>query len=252
MGEQSNAPGGVGTGEVGRRVDEIHAMLKELRATQHAIRRKTRTGLVLVLLVAGGFAVAGYMAVRDNFAPDKVQAAAEARMQLLIPKLEPALTATLKEVTPYYMTMGRDRFQKLGPKLDAAVQAEADKLGKDLEKQMNMQLDGFIAKLSSRAAAQLTANFPGVVADGGARAIAKISQLLLDQGNLFHEKTMAVYLEKVNQVNSALARFPVADVRQKDLDSLNRQLLHDLLMLADQEMTGGGNVPLVVDTGAGK
>lgn len=191
----------------------------------------------MILIVVFGFVIAGYFRLRDNFAQEKLQAAVAMRMQLLMPQLEPPLTATLREVAPYYMDMGRDRLQKIAPKLDGRVQQEADKLGKDLEQQMGAQLDVFFAKLNKSASAELTESFPALTADGGARASAKLNELLASEAGSLETQGKTLYEAKARQVRESLAKFPVADVKQADLDTLNRQLLHDLLMLADYEMT---------------
>ena len=39
------------------------------------------------------------------------------------------------------------------------------------------------------------------------------------------------------RIRQSLKRFPLPDVRQSDTDELQRQVLHNLLMFADYELT---------------
>jgi hypothetical protein len=159
-------------------------------------------------------------------------------MKLLAPQLEAPLSATLRDVVPFYVEMGRNRFEDFGPKLDARVKQQADGLGADLERKLGAQLDAFFERLGSNVSAQMTQAFPAMTADGGAHATAKIQQVMTDQEARLRENAQTLYQAEARRIGEALQRFPASDVSQVDLDTLHRQLLHELLMFADYEMTG--------------
>lgn len=220
-----------------RTVDEITEMVRELRLTQSAIRRRVTTGTILIVLVMLGFGAATYYKLCDNFAQDKVQEAARIRMQLLVPQLEAPITATLRDVVPFYVEMGRDRFARLSPKLDLRVKEQADKLGTELEQKLGAQLDTFFSHLGNNIAPQLTEKFPALAGDNGTKAAARMKQILTDEEAKLRTNADALYAAESKRIGDALGQFPVPDVKQTDIETLNRQLLHELLMLADYEMT---------------
>ena len=221
-----------------RTVDEISEMVRELRLEQSAIRRRVTIGTILILVIMLAFGAAAYYKIRANFAQDKVQEAAAIRMQLLLPQLEAPLAATLRDVVPFYVEMGRDRFGQLSPKLDLRVKEQADKLGTELEQKLGAQLDTFFTRLGNNIAPQLTEKFPALTGDNGVKATARMKQILTDEEAKLRTNTDALYATEFKRISDALAKFAVPDVKQTDIDTLNRQLLHELLMLADYEMTG--------------
>lgn len=254
MASDTDTPRGSGgtPAELQRTVDEISEMLRELRVAQKAVRRRVTVGTIVLILVLLGFGLATYNRLCDNFAQEKIQAAAASRMQLLMPQLEQPITATLRDVVPFYVEMGRDRFAKISPKLDLRIKEQADKLGGELEQKLNAQLDAFFARLGNNMAPQIAEKFPALAGDGGIKAVARMKQILVDEEANLRTNADALYKTETTRLNDALAKFPVPDVKQTDIETLNRQLLHELLMFADYEMTAPGKAVATLSPAAAR
>lgn len=235
----SQRPSGA-SADMQRNVDDITRMLGELRLAQNTIRRRIGLGTLLILVILLGFGAASYYKLRANFTADKIQQATAMRVSLLVPQLQIPINATLRDVLPFYVEMGRERFQRLAPKLDASVRDQANRLGAELERKMNAQLDACFGRLNVNLAGQLAEKFPALVGDGGAKAATRLHQVMTDEEAKLLSSTQALYNTESQRVADALARFPKPDVTQTDLDTLHRQLLHELLMFADNEMTSSG------------
>ncbi len=225
-----------GDAEVQRTVSEIRTMVREIQAAQRSLRTRSILATIVLLLMVIGFGSAIYAQLKAEFAAEKLQAAASSRMQLLIPELREPINQTLSRVVPHYVELGRQRFSAVGPKLDERTRAEADLLGRALEKKLNAQLDAFFFRLKTHANLELQKSFPALSGPEGDKVINKVAQVLVDENQKLHARSETLYQAESKRIGDALGKFPVPDVKSTDLDTLNRRLLHNLLMYADYEM----------------
>jgi hypothetical protein len=221
-----------------RTVEEIRRMLDQVRQSHRAMRRRMTGGTILLLIFIIGFATLSYFKLKENFSREKVQEAAAIRARLLVPQLEPTIRTTLNEVAPFYLQMGQQRLQALSPRLEASVKQQADRLGQDLEAKMNAQLQDFFNHIANHASVQLRTDFPGLAADDGARVASQLKTILDARSDKVLTSMRQFYAEENKRIAAALARFPVPDVTGTDLETLQKWLLHDVLMMADHELTG--------------
>ena len=226
-----------------RTVEEIGRMVHELRAAQHVIRSRMLAGTLAIVILLLAFGTAAYFKVRDNVAPPKLQAAIATRIKTLVPQLQDPLSLTLHDVVPYYMEMGRTRLQVVSPRLQLQIKGQAENITRDLEQKLSAQIDVYFQGISNRAAAQLTKEFPTVAADGGHRAVNRLQQAMNTEGDNLRKHLQELYDAQSQRIGQSLQQFPVPDVKQTSADTLQRQLLHHLLMLADYELTSEPPAP---------
>jgi hypothetical protein len=226
--------------ELQRSVEQMTNLVHELRETEKTARRRALLGTLLLIVVILAFALVTYNKVRDNFAREKLQQAAAQRAQQLLPQIQPQVQLMMGELLPYYTEMGQQRLKTLSPKLDARVRDQANQLGHELEQKINAQVEASFGRITSVAMAKLAAEFPAVSKDGGARATERLKAAMAEETSKLSAHTRDLYKVQADRIGASLSRFPVPDVSKADMDSLQRQLLHELLMFADYELTAGG------------
>lgn len=225
-----------------RAVDDMTRLVQELREAEKTARRRAFLGTLLLIVLILAFALLTYNKVRDNFAQDKLQRAATEHARLLMPQLQPHVQAMMNDVAPYYSEMGQQRLKALSPKLDARVRQQADQLGAEMEKKINAQVEASFGRIMNVVMAKLMQDFPAITQDGGTRATERLKAAMNAETGKLAEHTRSMYKVQSDRIATSLARFPVPDVRKTEMDVLQRQLLHDLLMFADYELTAGGNL----------
>lgn len=234
----------VAASELERTVEEIRRMLDRVRHNQRALRWRMTLGTIVILILVIGFSSLGYFKLKENFARDKVQEAAATRVRLLLPQLEPVIRTTLSDVAPYYAEVGQQRLQRLSPLLSARVTHQTDQLAQELETQMNGQLQDFFNRISNHATVQLQKDFPGVTADDGNRIGDHLRTVLVARNDKLLAAMNQFYKEENRRIGDSIARFSVPDVKTAEMEALQKRLLHDVLMLADHEMTGAGTAQM--------
>lgn len=218
-------------------------MLIEVQRRQSTLRARMTLGTLLIVIIILSFGGLTWLKLKENFAQEKIQEAAAMRAKLLLPQLEPPLRATMNDVVPFYIEVGRERLKTLSPKLEAKVKVQADKLGQELEEKMNVQLQDFFNRLSNRASVELFKDFPGVAADNGARTGEYLKRVMVGRNDKLRDSVQQLYTEESKRIGQSMSKFPVPNVGNTDLETLQKKLLHELLMLADYEMTENGQQP---------
>jgi hypothetical protein len=212
-------------------------IVQELRRTQSIIRLRTILGTLLLIVMMVAFGLMTFQMMRENLSQEKLQQATADRVKMLIPQLDAPIRATLNNVVPYYMEMGRERLRTLGPKMDARIKDQTDKLGTELERRINAQVEASFGRIMNRTMVELSKEFPAVAQDGGVRATERLKQAMAGETGRLVEHGRTLYDTQSARIRQSLKRFPLPDVRQNDTDALQRQLLHNLLMFADYELT---------------
>jgi hypothetical protein len=235
--ERGTAAANAAPADLQRSVEQMTQLVAELREAEKTVRRRSILVTLLLVSVIMLFGVMTYNKVRDNFTQEKMQRAATERAKLLLPQLQPHIQATVNEVIPYYRDMGKDRLRTFGPKLDARVKDQADRLGQELEMKINAQVEASFGRIMNTAMVQLAKDFPAIAQDGGARATERLKAAMTEETGKLAQHTRNLYQTQSQRIAGTLSNFPVPDVCKTDMDILQRQLLHELLMLADYELT---------------
>jgi hypothetical protein len=144
--------------------------------------------------------------------------------------------ASLHDVLPFYLKMGRERFAAVSPKLQSRLKEEADKLAPQLQERLGAQVDQSFKEMADHATTQLTQEFPAIAGDGGRHAVERLQQAMVGEGQKLHEHLMTLCDVQTKRISQVINEFPLPDVTKTDSDALQRVLLHNLIMLADYEV----------------
>ena len=174
-------------------VDEMTRLVQELRRTQSIIRLRTILGTLLLIVVMVAFGLMTYQKMRENLAQEKLQQATADRVKLLIPQLEAPIRATLNNVVPFYMEMGRERLRAMGPKMDARIKDQSDRLGAELERRINAQVEASFGRIMNRTMVELSREFPVVAQDGGVRSTERLKQAMAGETGRLVEHGRTLY-----------------------------------------------------------
>ncbi len=193
-----------------RTTDEITRMVRELRSTQVASRTMSMLGIIVLLAIMLSWGWFTYAKMRENFTQEKLQEAAVARAKIMLPQMQDQLRATLHDVLPFYLKMGRERLSAVRPKLESSLKVETDKLGAAIRTSMNQQIDQRFEKIATRASDQLATQFPALAGDAGRHAADRLKQDMVDRGGKLRDRINTMATEELTKVQGVLDKFPCA------------------------------------------
>jgi hypothetical protein len=239
-GKQPDGPDPASTARLEQAVDDIAGKLRQLQAGQRAMRLEMIITSLVALALLLGFSARTYLSVRENLRQDKVEQALQARVQEMLPDLRDRAVRSVVAAAPTYRDLAIRRFDAIRPELADRFVREAQKLPQDLERQITKDLELSFNRVSGRLEADLRKEFPKLRPEHLKSIGDHIQGELLVQGDDLSKYARGICEQEFARINGVLAKFEVPDVRAADKQELERQFLHDLLMLADYEFITPG------------
>ncbi len=225
---------------LGHAVDDIAGKLRDLQAAQRAMRLEMIATSILLVALLVGFTARTYLSVRENLRQDRVEQALQAQVQQMLPDLRDRAVRSVVAAAPTYRDLAIKRFETIRPELTDRFVREAEKLPQDLERQITKDIEGSFNRVSVRLDADLRKEFPKLRPEHVKSIGDHLKAELLTQGDDLSKYVKGLCDAEFAKVSAVLGKFEVPDVRAVDKQDLERQFLHDLLMLADYEFVSPG------------
>jgi hypothetical protein len=226
--------GGAGGRDLELVIAGLERRLDEMTAAQRATRWLLLGGSLALLGTLTWFGLALSKTLRERLSPDKLQAAMLTKVDQVLPPLSEKLVDSAGEVAPVYGELAMKRFEKVRPQLETMVIDESGQFAERVRSTLMKESEAGMKRVTDRVATDLKRQLPAL-SETKLDAIEKrLRDSLLVAGGEVVEQVEKKFAGERTRIEGLLARLPVDEVAKESEEKLQRNFIHQLLMLIDQ------------------
>jgi hypothetical protein len=226
--------GGAGGRDLEAVIAGLERRLDEMAAAQRATRWLLLGGSLALLGMLTWFGLALSKTLRERLSPDKLQAAMLAKVDQVLPPLSEKLVDSAAKVAPVYGELAVKRFEKVRPQLETMVIDESGQFAERVRSTLVKESEAGMQRVTERMATDLKRQLPAL-SETKLDAIEKrLRDSLLVAGGEVVEQVEKKFATERKRIDELLSRLPVDEVAKEPEEKLQRNFIHQLLMLIDQ------------------
>jgi hypothetical protein len=180
------------------------------------------------------FGLSLFKTLKERLSPEKLQAAMLAKVDQVLPPLSQKLVDSATAVAPIYGDLAVKRLEKVRPQLETMVIDESGKFADRVRTTLVKESEAGMQRVTDRMATDLKRQLPNV-SESKLDAIEKrLRDSLLVAGGDVVDQVEKKFGTERKRIEELLGRLPVDEVAKESEDKLQRNFIHQLLMLIDQ------------------
>jgi len=231
-----------GTGDRGRAggrdleavIAGLERRLDEMAAAQRATRWLLLGGSLALLGILSWFGLSLYKTLQERLSPDKLQAAMLTKVDQVLPPLSEKLVDSAAEVAPIYGELAMKRFEKVRPQFETMVIDESGRFAERVRTTLLKESEAGMQRVTERMATDLKRQLPNVSEAKLDTIEKRMRESLLVAGGDVVEQVEKKFVGERKRIEALLAKLPVDEVAKESEEKLQRNFIHQLLMLIDQ------------------
>jgi hypothetical protein len=239
-------------GTMERQVDQLQLEIAQLRSLQASGRWWLFWTTTLTVLLVVAFTLATYLKIRQNFNPDAVRQAVNARGTDVLPLATQMLMQTGRDAMPAYQAAMVAALQKRGPVMADTAYKRLQQVPEEDGKLMQDKLQAAFAGAMGQIQPQIKAAYPNLADDKRQAMIADFASKQIDaQNKSVASQINKLYTNDLIQLQTVLDKFQLpdeSDPAATDQAGLERQFMHTMVALLDQQVDAAYATP-VADAG---
>lgn len=226
--------GGAGGRDLEAVIAGLERRLDEMTAAQRATRWLLLGGSLALLGALTWFGLALSKTLRERLSPDKLQTAMLAKVDQVLPPLGEKLVDSAAAVAPIYGDLAMRRLEKVRPQLEQMAIDESGQFAERIRTTLVKESEAGMRRVTDRVAADVKRQLPSV-SEAKLDAIEKRlrDSLLVAGGDVVEQVEKKVAAERT-RIEELLSKLPVDEVAKESEEKLQRNFIHQLLMLIDQ------------------
>jgi hypothetical protein len=212
----------------------LERRLDEMTAAQRATRWLLLGATLGLLGLLSWFGLSLFKTLKERLSPEKLQAAMLAKVDQVLPPLSQTLVDSATAVSPIYGDLAVKRLEKVRPQLETMVIDESGKFADRVRTTLVKESEAGMQRVTERMATDLKRQLPNV-SESKLDAIEKrLRDSLLVAGGDVVDQVEKKFGTERKRIEELLGRLPVDEVAKESEDKLQRNFIHQLLMLIDQ------------------
>jgi len=245
-GHESASRGGERHSSVGSRntleqvIDGLEQRLDELTKSQRQTRLLVLGGSLLLLGLMGLFGWQLYNTLQRQLTATKLQNALMAKVESVWPPLSQKIMDSASQAAPVYSELAMERLEKIRPQLETMTLAETERFAERLKTNLLAKSEAGMQRVGDKVAADLKRQLPQLTETKLDAIEEKLRTSLLIEGGGIADELEAKVAKERERVEALLAKLPVDDVAKESEEKLQRQFIHHVLMMIDQQVAADG------------
>jgi len=217
-------------------IDGLEQRLDELTKSQRQTRMLVLGGSLLLLGLMGLFGLRLYNTLQQQLTATKLQNALMAKVEAVWPPLSQKVMDSATQAAPIYGELAMERLEKIRPQLETMALDESGRFAERLQANLLKKSEAGMQRVTDKVAQDLKRQLPQVTETKLDAIEEKLrTSLLIEGGGIADELEVKVAKER-ERVEGLLAKLPVDDVAKESEEKLQRQFIHHVLMLIDQQV----------------
>lgn len=239
-GHDSSSRGGDGPGSSPTRnnleqvVEGLEQRLDDLAKTQRMTRFLILGGSLLLLGMMGLFGLRLYGTLQRQLNATAMQNALIAKVDQVWPTLSQKFVDSAMKVAPVYGEEAMQRFEKVRPRLETMVSAEAGRFAERLQATLLQKAESGMQRVGDRIARDLKRQVPTLTEKKLDSIEERLRNSLLVEGGGIADELQGKVDRERERVERLLAKLPVDEVAKQSEEKLQRLFIHHVLMMIDQ------------------
>jgi len=217
-------------------IDGLEQRLDELTNAQRLTRLWVLGGSLLLLGLMGLFGLKLYDTLQKQLNATQLQNALMAKIDEVWPPLSQKFVDSAMKAAPAYGEQAMQRFEKVRPKLEEMVLEESGRFAERLQTKLLQKSEAGMERVTEKIAQDLKRQLPKVTEKKLDEIEEKLRTALLVEGGGIADELEAKAVAERGRVEKLLARLPVDDVAKLPEEKLQRQFIHHVLMMIDQNV----------------
>jgi hypothetical protein len=217
-------------------IDGLEQRLDELTKSQRQTRMLVLGGSLLLLGLMGLFGLRLYGTLQRQLTATKLQNALMAKVEAVWPPLSQKVMDSATQAAPVYGELAMERLEKIRPQLETMALDESGRFAERLQANLLKKSEAGMQRVTDKVAQDLKRQLPQLTETKLDAIEEKLrTSLLIEGGGIADELEVKVAKER-ERVEGLLAKLPVDDVAKESEEKLQRQFIHHVLMLIDQQV----------------
>lgn len=217
-------------------IDGLEQRLDELTKSQRQTRMLVLGGSLLLLGLMGLFGLRLYGTLQRQLTATKLQNALMAKVEAVWPRLSQKVMDSATQAAPVYGELAMERLEKIRPQLETMALDESGRFAERLQANLLKKSEAGMQRVTDKVAQDLKRQLPQLTETKLDAIEEKLrTSLLIEGGGIADELEVKVAKER-ERVEGLLAKLPVDDVAKESEEKLQRQFIHHVLMLIDQQV----------------
>jgi len=217
-------------------IDGLEQRLDELTKSQRQTRMLVLGGSLLLLGLMGLFGLRLYNTLQQQLTATKLQNALMAKVEAVWPPLSQKVMDSATQAAPVYGELAMERLEKIRPQLETMALDESGRFAERLQANLLKKSEAGMQRVTDKVAQDLKRQLPQLTETKLDAIEEKLrTSLLIEGGGIADELEVKVAKER-ERVEGLLAKLPVDDVAKESEEKLQRQFIHHVLMLIDQQV----------------
>jgi len=217
-------------------IDGLEQRLDELTKSQRQTRMLVLGGSLLLLGLMGLFGLRLYNTLQQQLTATKLQNALMAKVEAVWPPLSQKVMDSATQAAPIYGELAMERLEKIRPQLETMALDESGRFAERLQANLLKKSEAGMQRVTDKVAQDLKRQLPQLTETKLDAIEEKLrTSLLIEGGGIADELEVKVAKER-ERVEGLLAKLPVDDVAKESEEKLQRQFIHHVLMLIDQQV----------------
>lgn len=219
--------------DVDRLVRDFNQRLDELAQAQKTTRIRLLIGSVILLGMICLFGLSLYRTLQERLSQERLQNALLAKVDEMWPPLSEKLINAVMDAAPTYGDLAMQRLTASWPKLEQKLLDESASFAEQLQTSVTRRSEESMQRVAARLSKDIKRDFPSMT-EARVEALADRLKLgLLGEGAGLAEELQATIDQEQKRIEAMMAKLPVDEWAKQPEEKLQRQFMHNLLMMLD-------------------
>lgn len=219
--------------DIERLVKDFNARLDELATAQKSSRLRILFGSAVLLGMICLFGTSLYNALQERLSQDKLQDALLAKVDEMWPPLSEKLVNAVMDAAPTYGDLAMKRLSDSWPKLEAKIIDESGSFAERMQEVITKRSEESMQRVASKLSKDLKEDFPSMTETRVEALANRLAAGLLGEGADLAEEMQTTIEKEEKRIEALMGKLPVDEWAKIPEDKLQRQFMHNLLMMLD-------------------
>lgn len=223
-----------------REIEQLERLLADIRQKQQSQRWMMRVSVGVMLVTVVAFGLSLYSSVRTNLSQEEIASAAQQRWAQLRPTLEWKLRAAAIAAMPSFREQASRRLREIGPELQQDLAQRMTDLPQRLQERIRTRVEGSLQRVAQQTGEQAKTVFPALAGMESVEIAEHMETELAIEGTLLNDHLKDLVDQEKQRVKTAISKLAPPLKRPLPDHHAERELIHQMLMVADYELLNYG------------